>query len=749
MLQYVSQAAADHGIDFTLGIWEHNVWGNMTPMTQGITRANIGPYSYAALKKILQLCPAIRSVQVRTNEESGIPADYQIEFYRNYVFAAIRDAGRPVYLDLRTWGVGTDMIEAAKQVGVPFRVSTKYWAEDVGRPYQPAETYPGYSYLNFLEKPHSNQFYWEVWGLGSHRLLLWGNPDFVRRAVSTFHLGDAVGFEIDPPLAQKGFGNRPGQWGIFTENQRQRVFWKWEFERYWLFYMLWGRLSYDPQTADSGWRDEFQRRFGAAGGEVLKAYQQASRVINELVAAHLADPNMYLWPEINPGGLVDDYIDVLPSDWRYIASIPEAVQNRIHGISSAKQTPRQTSALLNSIASNIEQALARARAEIGAGNKEWESSQPDFEVLALLARYHARKMLAAYQLEYFYKTGNGTALEAARGELEKALGYWERLVRLTDGLYPEQMVYGPDDVGHWKDRLAYVRHDLETIKERAEIFKRFGRFDYGFDLGAPVPKPERGSYQSTRYVVSNNVEPRFCPVDANTTYDEATGYGWASEGPRKAVGITLTPYLEVRSAAKDPKNLPHDVLFRNSIRGEGSQVFRVNAAPGEYRVVFLHPDHTTMGLRLRTRGNALLIRFPRAVWSVSGLIIEGSHVGTAPASARRPKFVSRPKLSNVPPKAAKAGEPLTLMLRLEPLGEVSCIRLYYRPVNQLVEFKMQEAAPAAEVKFTIPWADISAKWDLMYYFEVLDKEQGGWFEPDPAVTTPYYIVKVEPSWNGR
>jgi hypothetical protein len=59
-----------------------------------------------------------------------------------------------------------------------------------------------------LQRPEPFSFYWELWGLGSHRLLLWGNPDYVRRAVSTFHFGDAVGFEIDPPLAQKGFGNR-------------------------------------------------------------------------------------------------------------------------------------------------------------------------------------------------------------------------------------------------------------------------------------------------------------------------------------------------------------------------------------------------------------------------------------------------------------------------------------------------------------------------------------------------------------
>src|SRR5260370_42336928 len=118
----------------------------------------------------------------------------------------------------------------------------------MGRPYQPAETYAGYSYLDFLKKPRSYQFFWEVWGLGSHRLLLWGNPAYVRRAVSTFRLGDTVGFEIDPPLAQKGFGNRPGERGVFTPANHDRVFWTWEFERYWLVYQLWGRLSYGPRT---------------------------------------------------------------------------------------------------------------------------------------------------------------------------------------------------------------------------------------------------------------------------------------------------------------------------------------------------------------------------------------------------------------------------------------------------------------------------------------------------------------------
>ena len=71
------------------------------------------------------------------------------------------------------------------------------------------------------------------------------------------------------------------------------------------------------------------------------------------------------------------------------------------------------------------------------------------------------------------------------------------------------------------------------------------------------------------------------------------------------------------------------------------------------------------------------------------------------------------------------------------------VRLYYRPVNQLARFKMLEAKPGA--RFTIPGADVSHRWDLMYYFEVLNSSNSGWFHPDPLRDTPYYVVKTAPA----
>lgn len=748
MLQYISQGCVSRGIDFTLGVWEHNAWGRdmqdggepaMTPMTEGLTDENIGPYSYAALKKILQLVPGISSVQMRTNDESGIRRERQVDFYRNYVFRAIKDAGRPVVLDLRGWIVAGGMIKAASEIGIPVRLSSKYWAEYVGRPYQPAETYPNYSYLNFLEKPRSYQFYWELWGLGSNRLLLWGDPEHVRRAVSTFELAGSEGFEIDPPLAQKGFGNAPGRWGVFDDSQAKRVFWKWEFERYWMFYRLWGRLSYDPAAPASVWQDELKRRFGAsAAGDVMTAYANASQVINEIVAVHMPDPNMYIWLEINPGGLTDAYREVSPSDWRFVASIPEALENRLRGKLSAKQTPDETARRLEEMAERTEQAVARARQKIGVDNREWLSTEPDLLVLASMARYHAHKQRGTYLLAYFDRTRDERVLPEARREFEQALNVWKNLVAMTTGLYPRQMAYGPQDKGHWIDKLPYVEHDLQLVAQREDVAKRIGRFDIAFDFGGPLKHAAgRSSYEEDNYILRSTEAPGFIAIDPGSTYNELAGYGWLSDGPRQAIELPLTPFRIARALEPNPSKLPGEELYADSIRGHGAQVFAVRLPDGEYRVSLLRPDRTSEERLLGTASGSLRIPMPDGEWNISGIVIKGRGSDRTFPEPHAMKPSQGPAIQHTPPASAKAGAPLTLDV------QCSCaVRLHYRPVNQLVPWK--EIQMAAGAKFSIPGEDIKSRWDLMYYFEVTDNRNFAWFYPDPLVTTPYFVVSVHP-----
>ena len=44
-------------------------------------------------------------------------------------------------------------------------------------------------------------------------------------------------------------------------------------------------------------------RFGEAAPEVFNAYEKRQPAFSrKIVSVNMPDPNMYMWPEINPGG---------------------------------------------------------------------------------------------------------------------------------------------------------------------------------------------------------------------------------------------------------------------------------------------------------------------------------------------------------------------------------------------------------------------------------------------------------------
>jgi hypothetical protein len=506
-----------------------------------------------------------------------------------------------------------------------------------------------------------------------------------------------------------------------------------------MFYELWGRLSYDPATPASVWEDELRSRFGTAAGDVMTAYANASQVINEIVAVHLADPNMYIWPEINPGGLTDAYREVSPSDWSFVASIPEAVDNRLRGKTSAKQTPDETAHRFDEMARLTEEAVDRAKQHIARDNREWLSTEPDLMVLASMARYHAHKQRGTYLLACFDRTRDERILPEARREFEAGLDVWKKLVAITSGLYPRQMAYGPQDRGHWADKLPYVEHDLQLVAQREDVAKRIGRFDMGFDFGGPLKRPAgRSSYDEDNYILRNTEAPGFIAIDPGTNYSDRLGFGWLSDGPREAVAIPLTPFGIARALDPNPRKLPGEVLFSDSIKGHGAQVFAVQLQDGAYRVSLLHTDRTLEEKSLRAENGRLRIPMPDGDWNISGIVIKGpgSNRSFPPPHARKP--AKGPSIGHTPPSSIQAGMPLNLEVQCLP--QPRSVRLHYRVVNQLGHWKEMEAAPG--VGFSIPAEDIQDRWDLMYYFEVIDDRQFGWFYPDPLQETPYFVVTV-------
>ncbi len=583
-LRMISNMARQRGIDLIMGIWEHRAWKDRQPsMVEGLTDDILTDYARLAAEQLLRLCPDISGIQLRVNSESGIDESRQTVFYRDGVLAGIRAAGRPVLLDLRGWGALPGTIDSAVASGLPMRLSVKYWAEFMGMPYQAAKMLPSYSYGDFLRYPRRFPLLYQVWSLGSHRLLPWGSVDWVRRFAPTTKLGGGIGFETCAPLSQKGFGNASGDWRILTPSERE--YYRWEFERYWLYYLLYGRLTYDPGTSPDVWMDEFRRRFGERGAAaVFEAFQHASDVIPFLVSYRLSNPNMYIWPEKQMGGLLDFYIEVKPADQTRFAGFQEYVARRLHYAVSAKMTPDEASERLRRMAEATERAVTRADTVIDTSrNKEYGANRVDLRVLALLARYHSRKILAGSALALFYSSGDAAALRSARSHAAASLEIWQRLARLTEGLYYPKMVFGPQDTGHWRDNLVFVRHDVHRLQEVEELFDRYGIFDLGLDFG-PKVAIRRHPYEPP-YTSSYSVERRFQPLDQDMVYSRMRGYGWhEAQGIEASTPIQI-PYSSLEGDNLENLVLPRQALYRDYLRGTQASTLLVDLPDGEYRVV--------------------------------------------------------------------------------------------------------------------------------------------------------------------
>ena len=387
-LRFVSQLAADHGIEFTLGL----------------------VHTGSALQALLRDCPAVRGVHVLESAATG------------GLLQAITASGRRVKLDVPAGLAKQGVIQASRAAGVPLQLAGDYppgtgFTDLLER--QPVRLAPEQTtplpMINGLPKapllPRPYEFYWAS---PTNPTWLAEDPQHVRRALSIFNMSDTQGFEVGAPVAP-----------VFTEANKHHIFWTYDWERYWLFYTLWGRLGYDPSTPERVWMDELRRRFGAAAPDVMRAYGYGSRILEEIAMR----------------------------DTSHVANFDEAVRNRIDGIASAKQTAVQTAVRLHALAREMLQLLERVRKTFGTATPEWQSSEVDFQMLANVAQFNARKQMAADRLASYEVTGNDTGLYAAGRELRAATAAWKRISALIDGVYA---------VNPWKEKSP----DIASIDER-------------------------------------------------------------------------------------------------------------------------------------------------------------------------------------------------------------------------------------------------------------------------------------------
>lgn len=568
MLKRIAEIAHERGLDFTLGIWtqlpveKYPGEIRVENLPTGLAAAK---YCAAGLRKILETCSAIDAVQFRMNAEAGVSEDQQTDFYQP-LFQAIQDCGHPVRVDLRYKGLRPETIAIANKMKLDVTVSTKFWCEHMGLPYHPtvADTHyrdSRYSFGAMLSHPRDYRVVYQLWSVGTQRLLLWGDPTYAARFAESCRLGDGEGFEVNAPLTDKGFGDLTGKWRIFADKSLEHY--RWEHERYWFFYLAFGRLGYNPQANLEVWKRELRTRFGAAADDVESAYRSASQILPLVTATHQPSGGEWAyWPEMDTGDRLTEYMHTPTSDtaqfyairswkqtprWRcetWDDNIPGFAEDAVAGRMNGKTTPLEVSQRLRDLATNtlvkIQQARDKlsqpvgknvpvdrtptsghaTRSDVGVRTTaEFRATELDLRVLASLGTYHAEKKLAATELAFFEVTQEAGRLARALPHARNAAAAWEEIVRLTEGTYHSNLVFGfspqhgrkngHHHSGNWKDWLAEVREDvtaLEKLVAEHPDAKPPRRFP-GEQPAGPVPSVESVTVTSDRVRLEHGRRP--------------------------------------------------------------------------------------------------------------------------------------------------------------------------------------------------------------------------------------------------
>ena len=490
--------AHQRGIKFSVGIWDHIYRGGVqsggiaemrdtpikpTPgLVWGVNDSNLVSYNKTALAKFIKLTPGLDGIQFRMHNESGLKKSEQDVFWSD-VFKEIKASSPDLRLDLRAKELPESVIQSAIDIGVNFRITTKYWMEQMGMPWHPTQINPEkserrHSYAALLSYPQHYKMHWRLWNGGTSRVLLWGDPEYARRFAESSKLYDGDGYEVNEPLATK-MEAQPHDMKPFVLLNPQFQYYDYEFERYWHFFQVFGRMGYNPATSTEIWEKEFEKRFGKEPGQLLeKALHKASWVLPRIVAScypYRAFPTTRGWAEKQRLGDLPDYAKNAGSDLGQFANFDEEAQLILENGETAKTLPSATSFWLEQMSIEIDSLVQLA--EIKTGDKpsnEFVSTVTDLKILSNLALFHSRRIPAAISYNLFNRTKEARLLDEAIRYERNAIDAWQQLVISAADLYAPDLMMGvrsADLCGHWKDELIKLEKGLDDLVELRKSFK--------------------------------------------------------------------------------------------------------------------------------------------------------------------------------------------------------------------------------------------------------------------------------------
>ncbi len=708
-LNRMIEIAHSHGVDVRLGIWDHIYRGGVQGSEEaakkplpgrvaGLNGSNLVPYTKAALRQMVDEFPEMDGIQFRMHWESGLTGKEAPDFWSE-VYDTLLEARPNLAIDGRAKHVPDSIINMIVRKGVNFRLTTKYWAEQMGMPFHPTHIPRGnqyddrHGYADLLFYPKKYPIHWRLWNSGTTRILLWGSPEYARRFAKSTHLYDGRGYEVSIPLATKMQGH-PFDQEPFQLLNRPYRYYDYELERYWHFFQCFGRVGYNPQVSPRVWQNEFKGRFGKqAGPHLQKGLHAASKILPRIVAScfpydHF--PTTRGWFEKQRQHDLPEYAEAEASDIQLFQDYETAAALRVEGDFSPKVHPTETTRWLTKQARIVLGHVEKAQ-EVMEDNpsKELLSTITDLKILANLARYHARRPDAAIAYNLWEMTQDVTELDAAIRHEQEAINAWKKIVESAGDVYHDDLMMGLRSQGlsgHWKDELNKLKEGIKALKAKRH------------DLDLP----------------------------------EGENHPWIGHAPvrrakpDKPVGVTAT--------VKSERELRRVTLVYRNGYGPWRRTTMESIGPHRYRAQ-LPGDEVKPGLQYYIEAldaESFMERFPdeEAAGAIEVTVSDDREA---------------PDVTHDPVRNAKPREPLVVRAKVTDPSGVQSVRLRYRSVNQMHDYRSlpMVLTDNGYYKATVPAHEVPSRYNFMYFIEVMDTQGNGAIWPDFEKRAPYIIVPLD------
>lgn len=286
--------------------------------------------------------------------------------------------------------------------------------------------------------------------------LRWGVPSFVREHIALnskpYNGGYFIGSETYIPAKD-----------YFT-NPKIKVNWKYAFERQWLYYKIWGRLLYNPETPNAVFQDEFTRRYGGEGKNLLAASSLAGKTPMAITSYYDFTFDLTIYTEGMMAQMgrdktlkyisVDEQIKRPVLDSTAYVSIADYVKGGNFG---DKITPFK---LADQLEADCNKALDLVKNINTTTNTALMYEVADIKTWSYLGLSLAEKIRGGVALQTYRVKGGEENKQNAVTHLQKALGYWEQVAAITRPIYLDMpLVHMTDQDGkHWKDNYNQKFH---------------------------------------------------------------------------------------------------------------------------------------------------------------------------------------------------------------------------------------------------------------------------------------------------